>query len=148
MNSREVLKSNFQIMYEELHTLIGEYVRNTSDELLGRKVEAYLAATIHALADYSCRFLEPSPFLTAFNYINNTIKHADGFVTYKQVVGGIGFPIVFPLQMRPIEVVWKKVDLDCWHVNQKKAYEELLEGKIILDTLKPIVKEILGENDV
>lgn len=57
----EALKSNFQIMYEERQILIYKYARNISDRLLERKVEAYLAATIHALLDYSRRFLKSNP---------------------------------------------------------------------------------------
>ena len=146
MDSKEALKSNFQIMYEELQSLINKYVRNTGDRLLERKVEAYLSATIHALVDYSSRFLESNHSLTACSYVNNTIKHADGFVSYKQVEGGIEFPIEFPTEIKPVEVVWRNVDLVCRHDNQKRAYKELLEGRNILDTLEPIAKEILEKN--
>jgi len=152
MDSKEALKSNFQIMYEELQSLINKYVRNTGDRLLERKVEAYLSATIHALVDYSSRFLKLNSALTACNYVNNTIKHADGFVSYKQIEGGVefskDFSIDFPIDIKPIEVVWRNVDLDCWHDNQKRAYKELFEGKNILDTLAPIVKEILDGEDI
>ena len=148
MDSKEYLKSNFFIMYDELQQAIDTYVDNTCDTRALKRVEAFLVATIHTLVDYAERYMDNNDErIRACRYVNNSIKHLDGFVTLKKVEGGIEFPMSFPFSSEPITIRWKESDLKCKSAEQNKAYKNCFVGKEIIATLQPIVDIIKADAD-
>lgn len=143
MSGKANLQNNFKIMFEGLQKAIEDYLEYGTCTGRMEYVEAYLVATIHALMDYADRFLLDDDEIMACRYVNNTIKHVAGYVTHKEVTGGVTFPITFPLACEEIKVVWKsEADLACRYEDQKKAYIKCFAGKSLLDTLTPLANKI------
>lgn len=143
MNGKQNLQNNFEIMYKGLLNAVAQYLGHGHAASKIDEIEAYLVATIHALMDYADRFLQDDESILACRYVNNTIKHADGFVTHKEVTGGFSFPITFPLEIEEIKIVWKRcAELECRYKNQKNAYQNCFAGKPLVETLQPIADMI------
>lgn len=143
MNGKKSLQSNFRIMLSGLQNAIEEYLESGYYVEKLEYVEAYLVATIHALMDYADRFLKDDDEIMACRYVNNTIKHVAGYVTHKEVTGGLTFPISFPIELEEIKVVWRNdADLECRHKDQKNAYVKCFAGKALLETLRPLAKRV------
>ena len=147
MDSKEYLKSNFFIMYEELQQAIDTYVDNTCDTRALKRVEAFLVATIHTLVDYAERYMDNNDErIRACRYVNNSIKHLDGFVTLKKVEDN-RISNEFSFSSEPITIRWKESDLKCKSAEQNKAYKNCFVGKEIIATLQPIVDIIKADAD-
>lgn len=143
MDGKKNLQSNFRIMFLGLQQAIEEYLESGHYTGKMEYVEAYLVSTIHTLIDYADRFLKDDDEIMACRYVNNTIKHVAGYVTHKEVKGGLTFPISFPLECEEIRVVWRcNADLECRHKDQKKAYIRCFAGRELLETLQPIANRI------
>ena len=143
MSGKVNLQNNFKIMFEGLQQAINKYLESVTCTGRMEYVEAYLAVTIHALMDYADRFLLDNDEIMACRYVNNTIKHVSGYVTHKEVTGGLTFPISFPFECEEIKVVWRsEADLDCRYENQKDAYIKRFAEKSMIDTLKPLANKI------
>ena len=144
INEKSNLQSNFRIMYRGLCQAVDDFLKNgycTGDDL--EEIEAYLVATIHALMDYADRFFKDDDVILACRYVNNTMKHARGFVTYKEMTGGLSFPYSFPFECAEMKVIWKyNAELDCRYENQKEAYKKCFAGKILIETLEPLAERI------
>lgn len=143
MDGKKNLQNNFRIMFLGLQNAIKEYLEQGRYSGEIDEVEAYSVASVHALMDYADRFLKDDDSILACRYVNNTIKHAGGFVTHKEIIGGLTFPISFPLEIEEIKVIWKNnADLECRYINQKKAYIKCFAGKELLETLNPLADMI------
>ena len=143
MEGKKNLQNNFRIMLLGLQNAIKEYLEHGCYTGKIDEVEAYLVASIHALMDYADRFLENDERILACRYVNNTIKHAGGFVTHKEITGGLTFPMFFPSEFKKIKFIWKNnADLECRYINQKEAYIHYFAGKELLETLNPLADMI------
>lgn len=150
MSGKLILKSNCAILFDELKRAVENFVRQGEIKGETKYIDAFLAATIHSIIDYADGYLDPQKQDNEFNacrYANNTLKHKISLVTHKKITGGVvNFPIHFPLEFPPIEVVWnydKSVTL--YSKNQQPQFETLFAGKPIIETLSPLIVRI--END-
>ncbi len=137
------LQNNFEVVYRDLLNSIHNYAESgmSKDDL--KYINAYLAASIHALIDYTERFMKDDDYIMAFKYVNNTIKHVNGFITHSEVAGGVSFPVEFPLCIDKIRVIWKSyAELNVNKEAQKESYTNLLAGREIIETLKPFAEKI------
>ncbi len=139
MDEKRNLQNNFKLMYSRLCWAIDDYLKHGHNDKGIDELEAYLAATMHALMDYAERYLKDDDIILACKYVNNTIKHVHGFITHKEITGGFTFPISFPFGCEEIKVVWKyNESLDCRHKDQKEAYKRCFVGKPLLEILQPL----------
>lgn len=147
MNGKTILGNNFLILYQELEHAITEYLDYGRLHGNTGRIDAYLAATLHTLIDFSDRFWgDDEEIIKAFKYANNTLKHDCSLVSHKKITGGLCFPIHFPLEVSEIAVVWNFDNLV--KVNskaQQEAFKRLLAGQEILKTLEPLVRRISDE---
>ena len=145
MEAKESLISNFEVVYEDLNKAVGECIGEKHNSIELKYVNAYLAATIHAMLDYIDRYIKDDESVLAFKYVNNSIKHVKGFVTHSTVSGGVSFPIEFPIEFTPINVIWKnEAELDVRHKEQKEAYNNIFAGHEIMKSIKPMADKILS----
>ena len=82
---------------------------------------------------------EEKGLLSAFRYVNNSLKHSKEVVEITEQQGGVSFPISFPLTIPRREVVWSVVD-NGDKENQKKNYKKYLAGKNVIETCENIIK--------
>lgn len=95
-------------MFLGLQNAIKEYLEHGRYTGKIDEVEAYLVAFIHALMDYADRFLEDDSSILACRYVNNTIKHAGGFVTHKEIIGGFTFSMFFSFRIQGNKIYMEK----------------------------------------
>lgn len=107
-------------------------------------IDAYLAASIHALIDYADKYLDThDERIKACKYANNTLKHNGSLVSHKEITGGFSFPISFPISFEKIEVVWNyDSNVETRHKDQQAAFAKHFAGKPLLETLRPIFQQI------
>ena len=130
-------------MYQHLNEAIKDYL--DSGHIRGdlQFIEAYLAATIHAIIDYAERFLKEDEMIKACKYANNILKHNQQFNTHKKIIGGVTFPISFPKTFEEIKVVWNYDErLTVRYPEQKSAFKKMFAGKAILETIEPLERII------
>ena len=82
---------------------------------------------------------EEKGLLSAFRYVNNSLKHSKEVVEITEQQGGVSFPISFLLTIPRREVVWSVVD-NGDKENQKKNYKKYLAGKNVIETCENIIK--------
>lgn len=144
MGSREILRSNFLIVYQDLVNATNEYINTGHCRGETAKIDAYLAATIHSIIDYSDRFWgDSTEVIKACKYANNTLKHNQSLVSHKKITGGVHFPIHFPLEISPIMVVWNyNHHVETRSSAQQYAFEQLFAGREIIETFQPLLERI------
>lgn len=144
MNNQLVLKSNLLILFSDLEYSIKKYLECGYAIGETKYIDAYLAATIHALIDYADKYLDKDDEkIQACRYANNSLKHHSSLITHKEITGGFSFPVEFPLYSEKIEVVWNyDSSVKVRHKEQQIAFENHFAGKAILETLRPIMQLI------
>lgn len=144
MDGKNIFRANFLIVYQDLVNSIQHYIDCDYNHGQTDKIDAYLAATIHAIIDYSERFWgDDTEIIKACKYANNTQKHNLLLISHKRTTGGVHFPIHFPLEFPPITVIWNyNPQVQTKSCAQKRAFEHLFAGKEIIETLQPIVQRI------
>lgn len=144
MSNQSVLKSNLMIVFSDLEKAITAYLKGGHTKGETEYIDAYLAASIHALIDYADKYLDVNDErIKACKYANNTLKHNDRLITHQKADGGFSFPISFPICFEEIQVVWNyNSEVKTRYEDQQIAFEKHFAGKPILDTLKPILREI------
>lgn len=140
MENKAIYQSNFKILYHDLIEAIDDYL--AGGHIMGefQYINAYLSAVIHAAADYFERYpvAKQSELVLAVKKAANALKHKAELAHSFSVVGGFSFPISLSLEFLPIEVVWAKDIPPVRHPDQNKAYDKLLAGRPILESLKQI----------
>ena len=147
MNNESVLKNNLSILFSDLEKSINVYLDSGYTKGETEYIDAYLAAFIHALIDYADKYLDVNDErIKACKYANNTLKHNSMLITHKKIKGGCSFPISFPICFEEIQVVWNyNNEVKTRHKEQQIAFEKHFAGKPVLDTLRPILKQIKGD---
>lgn len=145
MNEKEHFQKNFIIMYDNLKKSVSRYITEGYSSSNLSEIESYLDATIHAVVDYSERYLDyEDNTVKACNYVNNNIKHVLGYASPREVAGGLAFPFSFPTYFEAPKIVWQNKDSLKGHRGQKKAYIDSFVGKDILESLNPIAEKIIN----
>ena len=144
MNNQSVLKSNLMIVFSDLEKAITAYLNGGHTKGETEYIDAYLAASIHALIDYADKYLDVNDErIKACKYANNTLKHNGMLITHQKAEGGFSFPFSSPFCIEEIQVVWNyNSEVKTRHKDQQIAFAKHFAGKPILDTLKPILREI------
>ena len=142
---RKVYTSNIQILYSDLKKAVNNYVNygHTTGDV--RYINAYLMAVLGAIVAYKDTVLkgqEESTMIEGCKYANNLLKHDPEIITHLDAVGGVDFPVAFPLEISPIEVVWKFQGLDAKYPAQKEAFEQYYAGREILHTLEIVLNQL------
>lgn len=161
----ETLKSNLEILYGDLEKAVNEYVRAGYSKGDCRYINAYLAATLNAIASYLERLIETEEIqlrvcsnvkrkeepeaVKAIKCANNLLKHNSLVIKLVHGRGGITFPIEFNGQFSipEIAVDWAGCDAEgitVRNADQMIAFEHLFVGRPLLGTLRPIVQELLS----
>lgn len=140
MDNKYVLKSNLLIVFSDLERAIQQYLDYGYSIGETKYIDAYLAATIHALMDYADTYLSrDDEQVQACQYANNTLKHNSSLITHKKITGGLTFPIYFPMKSEKMEIVWNfDSNVKTRHKDQQHAFEIYFAGKPYFETLRPL----------
>ena len=133
------MKESFERMQKEIHIVLKKSTVTDKD-----KNELFLRVgnCLHSILDYAERVeVEEGEkgLLSAFRYVNNSLKHSKKVVEITEQQGGGSFPISFPLTIPRREVVWCVID-NGDKENQKKNYKKYLAGKSVIETCESIIK--------
>ena len=133
------MKESFGRMQKEIHIVLKKSTVTDKD-----KNELFLCVgnCLHSILDYAERVEveeEEKGLLSAFRYVNNSLKHSKEVVEITEQQGGVSFPISFPLTIPRREVVWSVVD-NGDKENQKKNYKKYLARKNVIETCENIIK--------
>lgn len=105
----------------------------TEDE---RKELFYVIGTyLHAALDYAERVTidgDYTQFVSAFRYVNNSLKHSIEVKELSKHRGGMTFPIHFPLTIPKREIVWSVIDNG--KQSQMINYKQILDKKNVIGT--------------
>lgn len=147
MTGKEILKNNFFIVYQDLKDAIDEYLSSGHCQGKTEKIDAYLAATIHAIIDFYERCPQKSSqIIDACKYANNTLKHNGSLISHKEISGGLSSLIEFPFESPEITVIWNyDSSIQTNSKAQQQAFEKLFAGQEILQTLVPLAEWIVSE---
>ncbi|MDP4118948.1 MAG: hypothetical protein Q8873_07140 [Bacillota bacterium] len=150
-NSKKVLKSNIEILFNQLKVAVDSYVKNGRSMGDFSFINAYLSATLNAMVSYIDRLvkvtqLEESELVEALKFANNLQKHKPELIQIAKSTGGMAFPICFENEViiSEISVVWD--DCICLKTRkdaQKISYEKNFQQQPIIETLTPIVDKLL-----
>lgn len=148
MTDKEILKSNFSIVYQDLKDSIDEYLTSGHCQGKTEKIDAYLAATIHALIDFYERYPQKdNEIINACKYANNTLKHNSSLISHKKISGGFSFPMEFTFDSPEITVIWNyDSSIQTKSKTQQQAFEKLFAGQEILQTLAPLAEQIVSDS--
>lgn len=140
-----VYKSNLQILFSDLRQAVNDYIGygHTHGEV--KYINAYLMAVLGAIAAYKDTVLKgqkESDEIKACKYANNMLKHDPSIITMMVPSGGATFPISFPLEIPEINIIWKWLNLESKHEDQKKAFKKLFVGEPVLDTLQMVLTHL------
>ena len=146
-----VLKSNIEILYSQLDSSIQEYLKHGYSTGEVRYINAYLSATLNAIISYVDRLMEVGRMknnerIRALKFANNLQKHQAQLICLSKTIGGFTFPFCIEgeFEIPKIEVVWDDcIGLKTESPNQRKAYDNLFKKKPIIETLEPIISELL-----
>lgn len=133
------MTESFGRMQDEIQKVLEE---STFTEKDGNELFLCVGNCVHSILDYAERVKvdeEEKGLLSAFRYINNSLKHSEKVVEITEQQGGFSFPISFPLTIPRREVVWSVVD-NGDKENQKINYKKYLAGKNVIETCEDIIK--------
>ena len=152
IESEDILKSNIEILFNDLSDAINRYI--DSGEWLGelKYINAYLSATVHAVICYIDKLIEvgrmeESKVVEALKYVNNLQKHNPNFVSIAKRSGGFVFPVSCPFSCESFDIVWSEcIGLETKKPQQKESYEQLFQNRKILDVLSDVVIKLLNDD--
>lgn len=142
MSDKEILQRMFCNAFINLKNAVIECVKNvrSSDNLMN--ITECLTLTVHLMMDYMERYFKEDDIVRAFKYVNNSLKHKGGVIIHSELCGGFTFQIEFPMESEDFKIVWKHQTSVRKYKEQIKAYNELLAGKEIIETMEPIAERI------
>ena len=149
--AESVLKSNIEILYAQLDSSVQDYLKHGYSTRDVRYINAYLGATLNAIISYIDRLievgrLENNEKIRALKFANNLQKHNPQLISISKPIGGFTFPFSLEggFSIPKIEVIWDDcIGLETNSLAQRYAYDMLLKKKSIIETLEPIVRELL-----
>lgn len=132
--------------YDEFCSVVDCSKNDLNNDEIKKDVNYRLGTCLHWMMDLWERVAsdeetqilqEHKALFSAFRYANNELKHGKTLVTLYQRTGGVSFPISFPLEIPPIAFRWAEIDLSLpKYESQFKHYQDLLEGKDIVETVQ------------
>lgn len=143
------MNTSFESMKEKVQIILqtNVYTNNEENELF-----LVIGTCLHCIVDYAERVdksielkTKDIKLLSAFRYVNNSLKHSIEVKEITKQSGGFLFPISFPLEIPERKVVWKIVD-NGDKENQMKNYKTCLEGKDVIDTCEDFISELKKYN--
>ena len=109
-------------------------------------IVSYYECCLKGLAEYS-----PEPnWLLVCKFANNHPKHDERVANVGNKIGGISFPISFPLAIPALDVVWcsfhdlkeTRSKYKKSFYSQKEAYQHYFAQRPVCDTLKAVLDEL------
>lgn len=150
-NAKKVLKSNIEILFNQLKLAVDTYINTGYSMGEFRFINAYLSATINAMVSYIERLietkqLEETELIEALKYANNLQKHNPQLIRMVKSIGGMSFPICFEdkIILSQISIVWDDcICLETRKKSQKTHYQKHFQQQPIIETLTPIINALL-----
>ena len=133
------MTESFGRMQEKIHMVLENPICTEKDK---NELFLHVGNCVHSILDYAERVKvdeEEKGLLSAFRYINNSLKHSEKVVEITEQQGGFSFPTSFPLTIPRREVVWSVVD-NGYIENQRRNYKKFLAGKNVIETCEEIIK--------
>lgn len=128
-----------KLSFDDLNKVVDEVLNQTIYSEEERRSLFYAVGTcMHWILDYADRVIiseEYVPYISAFRYINNGLKHCTEVYEITTDEGGLSFPVEFPLEIPEREIVWSVVDNGRYE-SQRNNYKVLLHKKDVLSTCK------------
>lgn len=135
------MTESLKIMQVEIYRILNmsAYTEKEKNELF-----LVIGSCLHCILDYADRVdieKENKKLLSAFRYVNNSLKHCIEVKDITKQKGGIAFPIHFPIEIPERIIVWSIIDNGGKKFeNQRKNYKTFLEGKDIVETCKNVIE--------
>ncbi len=148
MDDKEILQNAFNNSYSKLKSAVNEYIVKDHSIYNITQINECLILTIHLMMDYMERFFKEDDTVRAYKYVNNSLKHKGGAIIHSESRGGFSFPIEFPMEIEDFKIVWKHQTAESKYKKQIKAYNDLLAGKEIIETIEPIAEKIRAGYEV
>lgn len=150
--AEDVLRSNIEILYSQLDSSIQDFFKYGYHKREIRYINAYLSATLNAIISYVERLIKvgcmsETETVLALKFANNLQKHEAQLISISKPEGGFTLPFSLEggFSIPKIEVLWDDcIGLSTEYTSQREAYEKLLKKKPIIETLEPIVRELLN----
>lgn len=152
INAEKTLKNNIKILYNDFSNEVKYFV--DAQECMGdlQYINAYLSATLNAIIAYVDRLIDvgrmkETEMVQALKFANNLQKHNPNFISISKQIGGLEFPMHFPMVIPMYDVVWDEcIGLKTKKPEQKTNYDELLKQRSIFESITYVV-EILLKDD-
>lgn len=140
-NFKYALKKSFEEMKQVVSKILNkcEYGKEEHKELF-----FYIGTCVHWILDYAERLEineEDKKYISAFRYINNSLKHGFEIKELTSQEGGLEFPIEFPLEIPEKQIVWSVADNGL--ESQRRNYEEILSGEDVITTCEKVMEILL-----
>lgn len=136
------MNKSFEKMKQVVNTILS---KSKYDEEERQELFFYIGTCIHWILDYAERIEineSDKQYISAFRYINNSLKHAFEVKEISSHRGGITFPIEFPLEIPEKQIVWFVADNG--KESQRNNYKEILSGKNVVATCEQAIEILMG----
>lgn len=145
------MEHNFEKMKTDINNILNQPTYTEEDK---NRIFNSVGCCLHFILDYAERKTEylnkdDKEILDAFKYANNGLKHGIEIKEITEHVGGISFPIEFPLSMPERKIVWN-VNWEPKSKNQKAMYKKHLDGIGVIESCENMIiylKKISNEED-
>ncbi len=139
---KEIFRNNVLILFFDLEKAVKKYLATAGGQGGMEYINAYLAATLNSIIEFTDRFMQEDEEILACKGANNALKHDVTLDTHTEPEYGFTLPAPFPIKVFPIEIVWKNTQIKCKKPAQREAYKNLFAGKSMLKTLQSMVDRI------
>lgn len=132
------VNKSFEEMKQTVSTILN---RNEYGEKERQELFFCIGTCIHWILDYAARLEikeDDKKYISAFRYINNSLKHAFEVKEISSQRGGITFPLEFPVEIPERQIVWTVADND-GRKCQKNNYYELLNNQSVISTSEKVI---------
>lgn len=135
------MDKSFQDMKYAVNAILNKSIYEEEER---QELFFYIGTCIHWILDYAERLdinEDDIKFISAFRYVNNSLKHCFEIKEISSQRGGITFPIAFPLAISHKQIVWSIVDNG--KESQRNNYKEILSGKDVIVTCEKVIEVLM-----
>ena len=135
------INKSFEEMKKVVNTILN---KSKYEEEERQKLFFCIGTCIHWILDYAERIEineSDKQYISAFRYINNSLKHAFEVKEISAYSGGITYPIEFPLEIPEKQIVWSVADNG--KSSQRNNYKEILSGKNVVVTCENAIEILM-----
>ena len=135
------MDKSFQDMKYAVNAILNKSIYEEEER---QELFFYIGTCIHWILDYAERLdinEDDIKFISAFRYVNNSLKHCFEIKEISSQRGGVTFPIAFPLVIPHKQIVWSIVDNG--KESQRNNYKEILCGKDVIVTCEKVIEVLM-----